>query len=226
MTEEEELKQNIVDQLKRDSRIDSSDIKVTVDGKSVTLEGTVPTYISKRAAEDDAWIITGVYNVINNLTIKYPTPPELPTDEEIKDRINDKFFWSSDIISTEIEVSVNAGEVKLEGEVETSWEKAMAETKALNTRGVLDVVNEIAVVPTKQIGDELIAEDIIESLENNIMIDIDDVTVKVNNGIVTLKGTVPNWSARSAAYDAALYTPGVVDVDNNILVNATVEQQA
>src|SRR6056297_2271293 len=85
MTKEEDIKQNIVDQLNRDSRIDASSIKVTVDGHSVTLEGSVPTYISKRAAEDDAWVIEGVFSVLNDLRIKYPTPPELPTDEEIKE---------------------------------------------------------------------------------------------------------------------------------------------
>jgi osmotically-inducible protein OsmY len=47
---------------------------------------------------------------------------------------------------------------------------------------------------------------------------VEDVNVKVENGNVTLSGTVEDWQAKLAAYNAALYTAGVKEVNDNIQV--------
>ncbi len=85
-------------------------------------------------------------------------------------------------------------------------------------RGVIDVVNKLAVVPTEDINDKLIAEDIEAALERNLYVNAEDVTVKVENGEVTLTGSVPNWHARGKAYDVAAYTLGVKDVHDYLTI--------
>ena len=45
-----------------------------------------------------------------------------------------------------------------------------------------------------------------------------DVDVTISSGKVTLSGAVPSRVARLAAYRAALYTPGVTDIEDNIIV--------
>jgi osmotically-inducible protein OsmY len=45
-----------------------------------------------------------------------------------------------------------------------------------------------------------------------------DVGVEVHGGVVTLTGTVPTWSARNAAQDAAHRVPGVRDIANELVV--------
>jgi osmotically-inducible protein OsmY len=45
-----------------------------------------------------------------------------------------------------------------------------------------------------------------------------DINIKVENQIVTLSGKVPGWKAYHAAHDTALYTRGVVQVLNNLVV--------
>jgi osmotically-inducible protein OsmY len=42
------------------------------------------------------------------------------------------------------------------------------------------------------------------------------VTIEVVDGIVTLTGTVPTWSARRAAVNAAEFTRGVIDVIDDL----------
>lgn len=60
--------------------------------------------------------------------------------------------------------------------------------------------------------------DIVTSLELKANVEADAVNVEVSDGHVVLNGTLPTWAARHAAHDAALYTPGVVTVENRLFV--------
>jgi osmotically-inducible protein OsmY len=66
--------------------------------------------------------------------------------------------------------------------------------------------------------DKDIAQDIESALERNQYVDAENVTVKVEDGKVTLTGTVSSYYARGTAYDAAAFTLGVLQVDNHIVV--------
>lgn len=68
--------------------------------------------------------------------------------------------------------------------------------------------------------DENIAKDVVDSLYWDARVDASEVSVKVEDGIVTLMGAVPSYSARAAASEAAWLTSGVRDVENQIQVNA------
>ena len=50
-----------------DRRVDSTQVDVTVHDGVVTLTGTVPSLMEKRAAGDDAWDTPGVVDVHNDL---------------------------------------------------------------------------------------------------------------------------------------------------------------
>ncbi len=78
--------------------------------------------------------------------------------------------------------------------------------------------NEMGVVPTEQPIDEAIARDIEAALGRNINVNVEDVTVEVENGVVTLTGTVPTWAAWRAAYNTAIYTSGVVDIVDQLVI--------
>jgi osmotically-inducible protein OsmY len=55
--------------LERDPFVEASQIGVTVTGRVVTLSGLVPRETESRRAEDDAWCIFGVDNVINKIKV-------------------------------------------------------------------------------------------------------------------------------------------------------------
>jgi osmotically-inducible protein OsmY len=80
------------------------------------------------------------------------------------------------------------------------------------------VENRLAVAPSKDIIDEAIAEDIVAAFNRDILVEPEDVTVTVNDGIVTLTGVVPAWSSLQAAENDAAHTAGVVGVDNQLKV--------
>lgn len=218
MRADEVIKTDVVDQMYWDHRIDASDIGVSVDDGKVTLTGAVPTYTAKRAAADNAWLVEGVALVENEIEVEYPTTVSVPTDDEIRANVQDAFTWNTDLSAFEIDVSVTNGWVTLEGTVDAYWKKIEAEGEAEDVQGVIGVTNKLAVVPTEKITDESIAEDVVNAIDRNRNVNVDDIDVTVSNGRVTLTGTVANKTAKSAAYNSALYTVGVTDVEDNIIL--------
>ena len=218
MATDEKIKKDVTDQLYWDYRVDASNVQVTVDDGVVELEGTVPSFSAKESASTDAWSVGGVIRVENDLDVKYAPGLTVPTDDEIRSNIKDVFLWNPYLTSYKIDVSVKNGWVTLEGTVDAYWKKVRAELEATDVVGVLGITNKIAVVPTESITDERIAEDVVNAVDRDIRVYADDVDVKVEGGQVTLTGSVPTWTAKSAAHSAALYTYGVKDVKDRITV--------
>ena len=67
-------------------------------------------------------------------------------------------------------------------------------------------------------SDERIREDICERLWHDTRFDVSDVSVHVNEGVVTLEGTVPRRYMKHGIEDLAADRPGVNDVENRIRV--------
>lgn len=55
--------------LEKDPFVNAESIQVSVRGAVVTLEGTVPRQAERKLAEDDAWYVFDVDNVINQLSV-------------------------------------------------------------------------------------------------------------------------------------------------------------
>lgn len=218
MRDDEEILADVAHQLDWDDRIESKDISVKVMNGNVNLEGKVPTMTGKSAAYDDTQQVDGVVSVANNLEVKMPRTQTIPNDAQIQKNVRNSLSINSDVESYSIDVTVNNGWVTLEGTVNAFWEKISAERDVRDINGVLGVSNNLAVVPTDDYKDEIIAEEIVNALERNVQVTADDIEVAVKNGRVTLSGTAKTFSAKTAAYESALYTPGVTGVDNRIVV--------
>ncbi|KMQ51213.1 Osmotically inducible protein Y precursor [Chitinispirillum alkaliphilum] len=217
MFTDEEIKKRIVDQLFWDSRVDASDIHIEINNSHVTLHGTVPTSFARKSAESDAWAVPGVETVENRITVQLDSP--VPSSaRELKDNIRNAFNWDPALAGEDLIISLEEGVVVLEGAVGHYWQKQKAQEKAKNIAGVIVVDNRIAVTPTHDIMDEIIAQDIINALERNIDIDIDLIDVKVEKGKVTLSGKVPDFHAYKTAENVVHFTTGVIDLQNDLSI--------
>ncbi len=214
---EEEIKQDIVDQLAWDDRVNAATVDAEVHDGTVVLRGTVPSYWSRTAAVEDAEIVPGVQRVEDQLTVRWP-PVYTPSDSDLWKDVDRALRWNPNIDTTRISIDVLGGVVTLEGTVDSLWKKAHAERVASDVAGVISIDNRLAVVPTRDYTDEAIATDIVNALKRNSLIDAESVDVGVVNGIVTLNGTVANLAARRAARDTAWRTPGVLDVREKLTI--------
>jgi osmotically-inducible protein OsmY len=215
---DEKLKKRIIDHLYWDSRIDASDVKVEVDNRKVKITGSVPNYAASEAALFTVWSTKGVIGVDNKLIVKPLIDGKVLIDSDIEKNIKQLMTWNKSIYGPKIEVSVEAGIVTLKGQVDSFWKKMKVEELASQVLGVVKIDNLIAIVPSKEIADEVISRDIIEALHRSDNIDADAIDVKVKDGSVTFSGAVGNWIAYRTAWNCAVNTFGVKDVENNLTI--------
>jgi osmotically-inducible protein OsmY len=215
---DEQIKKDIVNQLYWDARVDASDVNVEVSGGVVILYGTVSTSMARRAAESDAWTVPGTNSVSNQIAVAPMEENEAPSDREVETAVKAVLGAHSSIDSSELNASVVGGMVGLEGKVDEYWKTLLAEELACGVRGVAGVTNKLTVVPKDSFMDRTVAEDIVAAMERNASVNPEHVTVRVEDGAVTLSGTVPHRDAYRAAQEAAMYTLGVMHVKNYLTI--------
>lgn len=80
--------------------------------------------------------------------------------------------------------------------------------------GVVDVVNEIAVVPPPVTDEVQIGEVIERVFRRHAELDAQNITVELMGQTVILRGVVSSWSEREEAEKVAWRSPGVKHVNN------------
>jgi osmotically-inducible protein OsmY len=204
--------------IRRDSRINDATINISVNSGLVTLAGIVSSYKKKLAVQLKAKQTWGVVSVDNRLQVFFDTEIGNPPQETIKKNAETILAVNSDIDESKIDVEIDSGIITLRGSVKWFWQLHRVDELISNIVGVIDVKNELTVVPSEKFIDEIIARDIAEELESSDEIDPSQVLVEVENGTVILSGTVRNYTAVMKAYEATIQQPGVKHVENNLSI--------
>ena len=212
---DDEIEQAVKDAFLYDPRVYSFEPDVEVTGGTVALRGTVDNLRAKRAAEQDARNVVGVWRVKNNLKVR---PKVVPPDEELETRVADALSESPYINRYDVDVDVSSGWATLSGNVNTSFEAQEAERVAEGVKGVVRVFNNLD-YEREWVWkpDWEIKADIEDQLFWSPFVDSDEISVKVDGGIVTLTGTVDTWAERQDAEENA-YDGGAKHVNNNLVV--------
>lgn len=218
----EDIRRDIHDQLLWDSRVDSSNIEIEVQDGNVRLSGSVPTYPQRRQAEIDTFAVPGIGSVDNRLNVMRPTAYARPSDEELQLHVENSLAWNASVDTSGMQVSTHDGVVTLSGKVNTYGEKLAAEHIAGTVAGVTAVKNEVSVSPVSPpVADERIHDNIIAALQRSVDMHANQVNVDVDNGFVTLTGTVTDYMTYRMIEDAARYTSGVLAVQNSLDIRST-----
>ncbi|RUR75980.1 BON domain-containing protein [Chlorogloeopsis fritschii PCC 9212] len=223
VTTDEKLKTIVMDKLCWDKRVNAAEVNVIVENCKITLKGKVSNYRAKRIVEDDVKEVVGKIEIDNQLQVHYPPMTPLPTDEEIALKVTNALTENPEIDTSKINVSVIGGFLTLQGIVDAFWKKFQAQKTAYAITGVIDVVNELAIVPTQEAQDEEIAKCIGNALEHNMDVETGDVNVIVENGRVSLSGFVSNWAAWRAVHNTVSRTTGVIMVVDKLIIRQIVE---
>lgn len=141
-------------------------------------------------------------------------------DEELRQFVIDELEFEPSVDASRIGVAVGDGIVTLSGHVPTYDQKCAAERAALRVKGIRGIAQEIRVMypGTPQTADDQIAKRALDIIAWNVAIPQDSVQVKVQDGWVTLTGSVPWQFQRDAAASSVRRLSGVLGVNNLIAI--------
>ena len=208
---DEEIRDDVLAELKWDPQVQASEIGVAVKDRVVTLTGWVDSYLKKWRAEEDAQRVAGVKAVANDIEVKLATER---TDADIAAAAVRALEWDANTPAGKISVVVSKGWVTLKGEVEWQYQKQEAEHAVRRLWGVKGVSNLITVKPLASPAD--LKKKIEDALVRSAEVDAQNVTVEVQGSKVILKGKVRAWAERQEAERTAWLAPGITAVDNQI----------
>jgi osmotically-inducible protein OsmY len=147
------------------------------------------------------------------------------TDKDLKQHVQSALDFEPSLDASDIGVSVDEAVVTLRGNVPSFAEKMTAERVALRVYGVKAVANDLAVrlLSGYERTDTEIAQAAVAALTWNTMVPNDRVTLTVDKGWLSLKGTLAWQYQKDAAARAVRDLMGVKGVTNSIILEPRVK---
>jgi osmotically-inducible protein OsmY len=212
-----EMKQQVLRELKWDSRIAWAQIGVDVRDGIVTLTGTVRCFANKTAAQQAAHRVAGVLDVANDIEVQ-PSGTFVRTDAEIAKAVRHTLEWDALVPDERIKSTVSGGWVTLEGDVDVWREREDAEKAVLKLAGVVGVINQITILP-REIDPKELREEIEDALERRADREADRLRIEVKDGAVELWGRVHSWQEKRAVLGSIGHMPGVLAVKEHLRID-------
>jgi osmotically-inducible protein OsmY len=215
-----ELRDQVLQELKWDTRIDEADVGVSVHDGVVTLSGTVGSYAERLAAQDAAHRVAGVRDVANEIQVRLPRS-HVRTDEDIARAIRHALEWNVMVPADAINSTVANGWVTLEGFV-TSWRHRVdAETAIRYLPGVKGIANKL-LIRGPEVDSTSIRRAIEQALERRAEREARHLKITVDGSTVTIAGKVRNWPDLQAVLGTVEHAPGVHEVKDKLEIDPSV----
>lgn len=215
---------------------DRQAIRLAFTNGEVLVSGEVDDIAAKRLAVERVATTPSVASVVDELCVRAATSM---TDSEIRDLVRTALaeepvlagctirepvsggFTTVRSPSTEvgrIDIKAQRGVVILEGDVSSLAQRRLAGVLSWWVPGTRNVINDLAVRPSEDDSDELIADAVRVVLEKDALVHAGGIRVAARHAVVILDGVVPAAAERAAAERDAWYVAGVADVVNQLEV--------
>jgi osmotically-inducible protein OsmY len=176
----------------------------------------VPTVAAKRLAVRLAEELPEVKSVRDELRVATSSPMG---DLQIADHVRHAFIQERNIEEGNIEIETDPdGAVILRGHVHALAYKRLCEVLCWWVPGVSNVRNLLVVDPPEEDSDEELRDNLITILEKDILVNPTKFRLDVLGRKVTLRGRVDSQTEKEAAEKDCWYTPGVIDVADELTV--------
>jgi osmotically-inducible protein OsmY len=197
-------------ELKHEKGVVPDDVDVSTSEGIVTLSGSVDNILAKERAVKIAESIRGVRGVIDQTTVT----PVSRSDDDINKDIAAALKQDPATESYQVAVSVQDAVATLTGSVGSYGEKRLAARIVEGIKGVKAVSNDVTINYLAKSTDTQIAADITARLQWDIWINGELIKPTVEDGKVTLTGTIGSAISKSRALDDA-WVGGVTSVDDS-----------
>jgi hyperosmotically inducible protein len=199
-----------------------SNIKADTEDGIVTLTGTVDLYQRKLDAAKLARKTADVQGVRNLISVDGPNVPDAQLEQKLGKQMN--YVRSGyDIMFDFFAIDVKDGVVTVEGQDRTGVGRDEALADIANTPGVKEVIDKVSVEPVSLFDDglrlramQVIYRDAV--LSKYAMDPARPIRIIVDNGHLTLYGSVESVMDKQIAGIRANQLPGAFTVDNQLQV--------
>lgn len=205
---------SVEQELMFDQAIPEQNIDVNSKDGIVILKGRVNNLLARERATRLAETVKGVRAVTNRIDV---VPLRDYAPRVLHDAIADALFADAATESYEVRINVgDEGHVTLDGRVESWQERQLAGKVAKGVAGVTSLENNIAVSYEEPRADAEMEREIEEALRWNVLVDSAMIDVQVDQGKVTLSGTVGSAAEKHQASLTA-WVNGVTQVNSKPL---------
>ena len=216
MKTDAQLKKDVLAELNWEPSVNATKIGVEVSDGVVTLAGHVDSYGEKWHAERAAQRVGGVKALAVEMDVTIPGSAER-TDTDIAHSAEQALQWVSYIPKDAIKIQVEKGWITLSGKVDWDYQRQNASSALRYLVGVKGVTDNVELKSrTSSTG---VRAGIEAALKRYSDAEGQDISVDVQDGDVTLTGTVHSLWARELARESAWNSPGVRHVIDNLNVS-------
>lgn len=199
-------------------------VSSSVEDGIVTLTGTVGLYQDKLDAAKKVKKIANVTGVRNDIAVAGETVPDGQLQQKLAKKLAYDRVGYYDNAFNYLALGVKDGVVTLNGDTVTDVAKDSALAIVARTPGVKDVVSQVNVLPVSIFDDSLRARTARAIYRDSVLgryatDPVDPIRIVVDNGHVTLYGTVQSAMDKTIAGMRANAVPGAFSVENKLVVD-------
>jgi osmotically-inducible protein OsmY len=215
------LREKILHAINRDADLSKENFSVILVNGGVVFSGEIKSCALEKRALSLAATTRGVINVTDEMTVPRGGVADAELAKAVTSLLSDA---AKDLDLKDLNVKVADGVLALEGTVKSVPLRGHAEDIAGTVLGVTRISNHLrpADAPAAHDDASLLYAEMSYLGDFHAFSFPADITIKVEKGVVTLKGKTSLFMGRQQAALVASLVNGVVRVDNRIKVDASV----
>src|ERR1017187_9899309 len=199
-------------------------VSSSVEDGIVTLTGTVGLYQDKLDAAKKVKKLANVTGVRNDIAVAGETVPDGQLQQKLAKKLAYDRVGYYDNAFNYLALGVKDGVVTLSGDTVWDVPKDSALAIVARTPGVKDVVNDVTVLPVSGFDDSIRVRTARAIYQDSVLgkyatDPAHPIRIVVDNGHVTLYGTVENKMDKTIAGMRASSVPGAFSVKNKLVVD-------
>ncbi len=184
---------------------------------SLTVSGYVSSTTEKTKVVEALTKLKGISEVVDELEVKYEDDQGKATsDDPLRKSALEAFKKLEGLGSYEVEIQAREGQLVLNGTVANARDRTRIAQAAQTVAGVKSVTNNLTVAPPPT-NDE-VETNVWQALQKNEDIDVDGITIKASNGIVTVRGQRGNHREIDRILSIVNMADGVTEVKSEMKV--------